>query len=33
VNDVIVVSKSLSYTAGMPITIIDGSSILWQGNL
>jgi len=33
VNDVIVVSKSLSYTSGMPITITDGSSILWQGNL
>ena len=32
-NDVITISKSLSYTSGMPITLTDGSSILWQGTL
>src|SRR3989442_13593819 len=33
VNDVIVVSKSTGYAVGMPITIMDGSPILWQGTL
>ena len=32
-NDVITISKSLSYSVGMPITLTDGSSILWQGTL
>ncbi len=32
-NDVITISKSTSYTVGMPITITDGSSILWSGTL
>ncbi len=32
-NDVITISKSTSYTAGMQITITDGSSILWSGTL
>jgi len=32
-NDVVTISKSLSYSTGMPITITDGSSILWQGTL
>ncbi len=33
VNDVITISKSTSYTVGMPITITDGSAILWSGTL
>jgi len=32
-NDVVTISKSLTYSSGMPITITDGSSILWQGTL
>ena|SRR5207247_1317233 len=33
VSDVITISKSLSYTTGMQITITDGQTILWTGVL
>ena len=33
VSDVITISKTLSYTTGMSITITDGQTILWTGAL
>jgi len=33
VSDVITISKSLSYTSGMQITIADGQTVLWTGSL
>ncbi len=33
VSDVITISKTLSYTTGMSITIADGQTVLWTGTL
>jgi len=33
VSDVITISKTLSYTSGMSVTIADGQTVLWTGTL